>query len=160
LQCGGIRFDGRKAGLVTRVLVIDDEGPIRLICRVNLEMEGMEVLEAEDGAAGLELAFVQGPDIVLLDLFLPRLDGWQVAAAMLADERTRAVPIVVLTGRAEVRDLARGLEIGGFGFVTKPFDPRELAGLVRELVAEGARGEPDARRAEKLAELRSLVGSG
>jgi DNA-binding response OmpR family regulator len=145
---------------VTRVLVIDDEAPIRLICRVNLELEGIEVLEAADGAAGLELVRQRQPDVVLLDLMLPRLDGWQVTEAMLGDGRTSEIPIVFLTGRAEVRAFARGLDIGGFGCVTKPFNPRELAPLLLELVAQVDRGERDERRGLKLAELRSLVESG
>ena len=141
------------------MLVVDDEAPIRLICRVNLEVEGMEVLEAADGAAGLELAREELPDVVLLDLMLPRLDGWQVAEGLLADERTRDIPIVVLTGRVEVRDYARRLAIGGFGCVTKPFDPRELAPFLLRLVLEADRGARDERRGEKLAELRALVES-
>jgi DNA-binding response OmpR family regulator len=141
----------------TRVLVIDDEAPIRLLCRVNLEAEGMQVIEAADGPAGLEQAREQVPDVVLLDVMMPGLDGWRVAEHLLDDERTNEIPIIFLTARAEFRDRARGLDIGGVDYVTKPFNPLELAPLVRELLARIERGERDELRGEKLAELRSLM---
>src|SRR6476469_1044347 len=125
---------------MTRVLVIDDEPPIRLLCRVNLEAEGMEVLEAGDGPSGLETARSEQPDVELLD-----------------DERTSAIPIVFLTARAELRDRARGIDLGGVDYVTKPFNPVELAPLVRRLLDRVDRGERDALRREKLTELRAAL---
>ncbi len=142
---------------VTRVLVIDDEAPIRLLCRVNLEAEGMDVLEAADGTTGLDLARDQQPDVVLLDVMMPGLDGWRVAEELLEDDRTRGIPIIFLTARAEFRDRARGLDIGGVDYVTKPFNPLDLAQLVRDLLARIDRGERDELRGEKLAELRALM---
>ena len=115
-----------------RVLVIDDEAPIRLLCRVNLEVEGIQVLEAADGTTGLDLARDEQPDVVLLDVMMPGLDGWQVAEELLEDDRTSGIPIIFLTARAEFRDRARGLDIGGVDYVTKPFNPLELAPLVRD----------------------------
>jgi len=140
-----------------RVLVIDDEAPIRLLCRVNLEAEGMEVLEADDGHAVLELARRERPDLILLDVMMPGLDGWSVARELLDDERTEGIPIVFLTARAELRDRARGLDLGGVDYVTKPFNPVELAPLVRELTARVERGERDDLRREKVSELRSML---
>jgi DNA-binding response OmpR family regulator len=141
----------------TRVLVIDDEAPIRLLCRVNLEAEGMHVIEAADGAKGLDLARDDHPDVVLLDVMMPGLDGWRVAEELLEDDRTRGIPIIFLTARAEFRDHARGLDIGGVDYVTKPFNPLELAPLVRGLLDRIGRGERDDLRGEKLAELRALM---
>lgn len=141
---------------MTRVLVVDDDAPIRLLCRVNLEAEGMEVIEAEDGPAGLEQARSADPDVVLLDVMLPQLDGWRVAEALLDDPLTGKIPIVFLTARAELRDQARGLEIGGVDYITKPFNPVELADAIRELLERVERGEHDLLRKEKLAFLRSL----
>jgi len=141
----------------TRVLVIDDEAPIRLLCRVNLEAEGMQVLEAADGPSGLEKARAEAPDVVLLDVMMPGLDGWRVAEELLDDPRTSSIPIVFLTARAELRDRARGIDLGGIDYVTKPFNPVELAPLVRNLLARVERGERDALRHEKLAELRALL---
>ncbi|HUK94001.1 MAG TPA: response regulator [Gaiellaceae bacterium] len=142
---------------MTTVLVIDDEAPIRLLCRVNLEAEGMDVLEASDGAAGLELARTAAPDVILLDVMLPGLDGWQVAEQLVGDPRTESVPIVFLTARAEVRDRARGLDLGGIDYVTKPFNPLELAPLVRELIERVDRGEGGEVRLERIGELRELI---
>jgi DNA-binding response OmpR family regulator len=141
----------------TQVLVIDDEAPIRLLCRVNLKAEGMHVLEAPDGSTGLDLARAERPDVVLLDVMMPGLDGWRVAEQLLEDDRTSEIPIIFLTARAEFRDRARGLDIGGVDYVTKPFNPLELAPLVRELLGRIDRGERDALRGEKLAELRLLM---
>jgi len=137
--------------------VIDDEAPIRLLCRVNLEAEGMDVVEASDGPSGLEKARQERPDVVLLDVMMPGLDGWQVAEELLDDERTSGIPIIFLTARAEFRDRARGLDLGGVDYVTKPFNPIELAPLVEDLVARVARGERDDLRREKIAELRELA---
>ncbi len=142
---------------MTTVLVIDDEAPIRLLCRVNLEAEGMEVLEAADGPSGLAEARVRRPDVVLLDVMMPGLDGWRVAEALLEDDRTTEIPIIFLSARAEFRDRARGLDIGGVDYVTKPFNPLELAPLVRELLDRIERGERDELRGEKLSELRLLL---
>ena len=142
-----------------RVLVVDDEAPIRLLCRVNLEAEGIDVLEAADGKSGLDLARAEHPDVVLLDVMMPGLDGWRVAEELLEDDETRGIPIIFLTARAEFRDRARGLDIGGLDYVTKPFNPLELAPLVRDLLDRIDRGERDELRVEKLAELRTLIES-
>jgi DNA-binding response OmpR family regulator len=139
------------------VLVIDDEAPIRLLCRVNLEAEGMDVVEAADGPTGLEQAREIPPDVILLDVMMPGLDGWRVAEQLLQDDRTSEIPIIFLTARAEFRDRARGLDIGGVDYVTKPFNPLELAPLVLDLLERIERGERDELRGEKLAELRSLM---
>jgi DNA-binding response OmpR family regulator len=142
---------------MTQVLVIDDEAPIRLLCRVNLEAEGMSVLEAGDGPSGLAKASQEQPDVILLDVMMPGLDGWGVAEALLEDERTVGIPIIFLTARAEFRDRARGLDIGGVDYITKPFNPVELAPLVRALLERLERGERDELRREKLTELRALM---
>ena len=140
--------------------MIDDEAPIRLLCRVNLEAEGMEVLEAENGPAGLEKARAEDPDVVLLDVMMPGLDGWHVAQELLENQETAQIPIIFLTARAEFRDRAKGLDIGGVDYVTKPFNPLELAPLVRQLLDRIERGERDELRAEKVGELRSLMAGG
>lgn len=142
---------------MTTVLVIDDEAPIRLLCRVNLEAEGMKVLEAADGPSGLEAAKANAPDVILLDVMMPGLDGWRVAEDLLDDPRTSRIPIIFLTARAEFRDRARGLDIGGVDYVTKPFNPVELAPLVRDLLDRLERGERDDLRSEKLSDLRALM---
>ena len=142
---------------MTKVLVIDDEAPIRLLCRVNLEAEQMDVIEAADGPSGVDKARAEEPDVILLDVMMPGLDGWRVAEQLLKDDRTAGIPIIFLTARAEFRDRARGLDIGGIDYVTKPFNPLELAPLVRDLLERIRRGERDNLRGEKLAELRALM---
>jgi DNA-binding response OmpR family regulator len=142
---------------LARVLVIDDEAPIRLLCRVNLEAAKIEVSEAEDGKSGLEAARAERPDLILLDVMMPGMDGWQVFEQLLQDERTAKIPIVFLTARAELRDQARGLELGGVDYVTKPFNPLELAPLIEDLLARVERGEEQELRRERLAELRQLL---
>jgi DNA-binding response OmpR family regulator len=142
---------------MTTVLVVDDEAPIRLLCRVNLEAEGMAVLEAADGDQGLELARTELPDVILLDVMMPGRSGWEVAEELLADESTSGIPIIFLTARAEIRDRAKGIDLGGVDYVTKPFNPVELAPLVQDLVRRVAGGERDDLRREKFAEVRELL---
>jgi two-component system, OmpR family, alkaline phosphatase synthesis response regulator PhoP len=141
---------------MTKVLIIDDEAPIRLLCRVNLEAEGMEVVEAPDGPTGLEVVERERPDAILLDVMMPGLDGWSVAERLLEKEDTREIPIVFLTARADLRDRARGMDLGGLDYITKPFNPVDLASLVEEVVSAVARGEREQLRSDKIAELRVL----
>ena len=142
---------------MTRVLIIDDEAPIRLLCRVNLEAEGMDVLEAADGLTGLGLARTVHPDVVLLDVMMPGLDGWAVAQELIDDVETDVIPIVFLTARAEFRDRARGLDIGGVDYITKPFNPVELAPLVRRLLERIERGERSSASFSRRRSSRSLA---
>ena len=139
-----------------KTLIIDDEAPIRLLCKVNLEAEGIEVLEAGDGVSGLELARAEKPDAILLDVMMPGLDGWNVAEQLLADESTSAIPIIFLTARADLRDRVRGMDAGGLDYITKPFNPLELATVVREAVDAVERGEREQLRTDRIAELRAL----
>ncbi|HKP19441.1 MAG TPA: response regulator [Gaiellaceae bacterium] len=140
-----------------RVLVVDDEAPIRLLCRVNLEAEQMVVIEAADGPSGLESARREQPDVILLDVMMPGLDGWRVAEQLLDDPQTAGIPIIFLTARAELRDRARGLDLGGLDYVTKPFNPVELATLVRDVLIRVQRGGREELRRSKLEELRALI---
>jgi DNA-binding response OmpR family regulator len=151
---------GYRNGMAARVLVIDDEGPIRLLCRVNLEAAGMVVYEASDGATGVEVARGETPDVILLDVMMPGMDGWEVFGQLLEHEQTTNIPVVFLTARAELRDQARGLELGGVDYVTKPFDPLELAPLIDDLLERIERGDVQERRRERLAELRQLLVNG
>jgi CheY-like chemotaxis protein len=133
--------------------VIDDEPPIRLLCRVNLRLAGMEVLEAANGAAGIELARRERPDVILLDVMMPEVDGWEVVSALAGDPATRDIPIVFLTARSDRVDQRRGLEAGAVAYVTKPFDPVRLGPFLQELLERIDRGERDDLRAERLEQL-------
>src|SRR5262249_57958420 len=97
------------------------------------------------------------PDVMLLDVMMPGMDGWAVFSALIEDERTSKIPVVFLTARAELRDQARGLELGGVDYVTKPFDPLELAPLIEDLLERIERGAVEERRQERLTALRQLL---
>jgi CheY-like chemotaxis protein len=119
-----------------RVLVVDDDPAIRLICATWLSLDGYEVLEAEDGQEGLELALTEAPAAILLDLSMPILDGFCVAAALREDDRTRDLPLVVITAETGPHILERVHEIGVAGLFIKPFDPSVVAAFVRDVIAE------------------------
>jgi DNA-binding response OmpR family regulator len=125
------------------VLIVDDERSIRLLCRVNLVASGMDVLEATNGREGLELARKERPDLVLLDVMMPDVDGWTVARELAADEQTRDIPIVFLTARADPADRRLGQQLGGVGYVVKPFDPVTIGDLVEDVLERIERGERD-----------------
>jgi DNA-binding response OmpR family regulator len=115
------------------------------------------VIEAGDGQSGLEKARAERPDVILLDVMMPGRNGWEVAEELLGDDRTSGIPIIFLTARAEVKDRAKGIDLGGVDYVTKPFNPVELAPLVQDLVRRVESGERDELRREKFAELRELI---
>ncbi len=114
-----------------KVLVVDDELGIVEIVRVNLEVEGFEVASADDGAGALRLAREFHPDLVILDVMLPDLDGWNVLAELEATPSLAGIPVVMLTARAADEDILRGLEEGAVDYITKPFYPEDLVASVK-----------------------------
>ena len=112
-----------------KILVVEDERNIVDILTFNLQREGYATLEALDGAAGLRLALEQDPDLILLDLMLPQMDGFQVCRTL--REQGRATPIIMLTAREEETDKVLGLELGADDYITKPFSMRELLARVK-----------------------------
>jgi DNA-binding response OmpR family regulator len=131
-----------------RILIVDDESAIRLICRVNLDSVGFDTLEAPDGETALALARAEQPDLILLDVMLPGIDGWGVAEQLAAAPETREIPILFLSARSDRADEAHGYELGGVGYITKPFDPDELMERVCEVLERTRRGEREALRNE------------
>ena len=121
------------------MLVVDDDDVIRQLITVNLELEGFEVFTAVDGADCLARVRDIDPDVVTLDVMMPRLDGWETAERLRADPTTARVKVLLLTARAQERDLKEGERIGVDAYLTKPFDPDELISTVRRLAAEAAR---------------------
>jgi two-component system chemotaxis response regulator CheY len=119
-----------------RVLVVDDDPAIRLICSTWLSLDGYEVLEAADGQEALELALTEAPAAVLLDLSMPILDGFCVAAALREDDRTRELPLVVITAETGRHIIERVHEIGVAGVFIKPFDPSVVAAFVRGVIED------------------------
>lgn len=115
------------------VLLVEDDAAMRVVCQVNLESEGFRVLVAERGADALRLAAAEDPDVVLLDVMLPDLGGFEIA------DQLKHLPIVFLSARASELDLERGRQAGAIDYVTKPFDPIALPARVREDLDEFTR---------------------
>ncbi|MDA8370446.1 MAG: response regulator [Nocardiopsaceae bacterium] len=122
---------------LARVLVVDDNEVIRQLIAVNLQLEGFEVHTAVDGQDCLEQVDEVRPDVITLDVMMPRLDGWVTVARLREREETSTVKVVLITARAQEDDLRRGQDIGVDAYVTKPFDPKELIGTVRGLAGAG-----------------------
>jgi CheY-like chemotaxis protein len=121
-------------GSLGRVLVVDDSEVIRTLIRVNLEMEGFEVVQAVDGQDALEKVRQAAPDVMTIDVKMPRLDGFDTVARLRADPRTSALKVAMVTACAQEGDIRRGREVGVDAYVTKPFDPAVLVRTVRDLV--------------------------
>ena len=122
--------------MATRVLVVDDDAVIRQLVTVNLELEGFEVLGAEDGLDALEKVVAFDPAVITLDIMMPRMDGWETAARLHDNPDTAHMKVVLLSARAQEADLRRGKGLGVDAYLTKPFDPDELIDVVRRLAAE------------------------
>ncbi len=114
-----------------RVLVVDDSEVIRRLIAVNLELEGFEVFLAEDGQECLDVVETVAPDVITLDVVMPRLDGFSTAARLRSGSATQDLPIVMVTACAQESDLARGRELGVEAYLTKPFEPEDLVHAVR-----------------------------
>ena len=144
---------GRASAAGSLVLVVDDEAPVRMICSFNLEAAGLEVIEAVDGDDALAVIRGRRPDLVLLDVMMPNLDGWAVAGELQSDPRTREIPIVFLTARVDDVDRQRARQLGAVGYITKPFDPIVLASRLETILERIARGEREQLR-EELVRIR------
>ncbi|MCE9615242.1 MAG: response regulator transcription factor [Lentisphaerae bacterium] len=131
------------------ILVVEDDEDILELITYNLRREGYTVTTAETGEDGLEKARVRPPQLVLLDLMLPKMDGLEVCRRLKEDEKTRAVPIIMVSAKGEESDVVSGLELGAEDYVSKPFRPRELVARVRAALRRGRVDEPGAA-AERL----------
>jgi len=120
---------------MARVLVIDDEPDVRWLIRMSLERAGHEVLDAEDGLRGVALAMKQHPDVIVLDLMMPVMDGYTVLDELTKDERTAGIPVLVLSARAIPAEAKRATDAGARRFLEKPFDPDVLADELAEILA-------------------------
>ncbi|HEY2960747.1 MAG TPA: response regulator [Actinomycetota bacterium] len=130
-SCAGAMSDMANA----RILVVDDDQVIQQLLKVNLELEGYEVEVASDGEEALRSFGEFRPHLVLLDIMMPKMDGWEVSRRLKEGPASGAVPIVLLSARAQDSDVKRGSEIGVAAYVTKPFDPIALLDLVADLLA-------------------------
>jgi DNA-binding response OmpR family regulator len=117
------------------VLVVDDDRVIQQLLEVNLELEGYEVKRAENGEEALKLVREYNPDVMLLDVMMPKLDGREVCRRIKADPQTAHVPVIFLSARAQDMDVNSGLELGASAYITKPFDPVDLLQTVERVLA-------------------------
>ncbi len=127
------------------IVVIEDEEDIREVIRYNLVRAGFSVQEAADGERGRDLVRTVSPDLVVLDLMLPKIDGLRLCAMLRREPSTSAIPIVMLTARSDEGDILQGLGTGADDYITKPFSPRELVARVKAVLRRGRAGAPPGR---------------
>jgi len=119
---------------IPTVLAVDDENDVLIIIKTSLETEGYRVLSASNGADALELAKKNSPDVILLDLMMPEMDGFEVLAHLKEDEETRLIPVVVLTGISEREKIQQALDRGVEYYIVKPFEHYELVSKVHTVL--------------------------
>ena len=122
-----------------RVLVVDDEPDVLLLCRLNLQQRGHELLEASGGGRALELVRERHPDVIVLDLMMPGINGYDVLEALQGDDATSGIPVLVLTAKSLRADRERSHGLGASAFLTKPFMPSELCEMVDSLLSPDPR---------------------
>jgi DNA-binding response OmpR family regulator len=116
------------------VLIVEDDPVILRLLEVNFELEGFTVLLAHDGAEGIEVAQAKRPDVIVSDIMMPRTSGLELVAAIRGDDATRAIPVVLLSAKAQTADLKAGIDAGADDYVTKPFEPLDLVDRVNALL--------------------------
>jgi len=117
-----------------KILLVDDERDLVETVTFRLEAGGYEVLPAYDGQEGLDKARKEKPDLIILDLMLPKMDGYKVCRMLKFDEKYKKIPIIMFTARAQQSDIEMGKEVGADAYVTKPFEPQALLGKIKELL--------------------------
>lgn len=118
-----------------RILICDDDPVILRLLEVNLQLEGYEVLSADNGESAIEVAREDQPDLIVLDIMMPRLDGYETCARLKEDDDTKNIPVVFLSAKAQQSDIDKGKAFGIADYLTKPFDPNELIETVGRLLA-------------------------
>ena len=124
-----------------KILIVDDEKALISLVSLHMKMSGYDVLSAANGEKALEIAKEEKPDLIILDLMLPKIDGWETCKRLRQDPEIKNVPVIMLTARAEIEDKLKGFEAGADDYVTKPFSPRELVSRVKRVLAR-AEAEP------------------
>lgn len=125
---------GGDKKMAKKILVADDEIPIQKILKYNLETAGFEVLIAGNGKEALDIAQKEKPDLILLDIMMPYLNGFEVCKSLKSDEEAKHIPIIMLTAKGLESNEKKGLELGADSYITKPFSPRKLVELVKEKI--------------------------
>jgi len=135
--------------MAQKILIVDDEEDIAFGLARRLTAAGYEVVCAEDGAEGLRRAQAENPDLIILDLMLPKMDGYKVCRLLKFDERYNRIPILMLTARGESDDVALGLETGAEEYMTKPFDSAVLMEKIANLLAAGTTSDSEQSEANE-----------
>ena len=123
-----------------KILIVDDEKQLVSLVKLHLEMAGYEVVSAGDGEKALSISREEKPDLIILDLMLPKLDGWEVCKRLRMELGSGSTPVIMLTARTETEDKLKGFECGADDYVTKPFSPRELVARVKRVLARAENG--------------------
>lgn len=118
-----------------KVLVVDDDPLVTGLVRINLELEDFEVVEAWGGEEALQMIAESAPDLVLLDVMMPELDGWDLLRMLRENPDTTHLPVVLLTAKVQERDVAKGWQMGADGYITKPFNPLEMVDRLKAVLA-------------------------
>ncbi|MEX0790322.1 MAG: response regulator [Actinomycetota bacterium] len=130
-----------NSGARHKILITDDDPVIIELLQVNLEFEGYDVITAADGLEAVEKAGRELPDLVILDIMMPRMDGWAARAELMKGPRMAQIPVIFLSARAQQADLRKGYEAGVAAYVTKPFEPVELLDLIEQIL-QGSYSRP------------------
>lgn len=141
-----------------KVLVVDDEPSIVNLVSVKLSHEGYRVVSARDGEEALEKVRSERPDLVLLDVMMPKLDGKEVCMRLKRDPATKDIPVVMLTAAGEFGEQLKGLELGADEYMTKPFDPKHLVQVVAYMLEGGERPEVLLRKKARERQLKTIIG--
>lgn len=118
-----------------RILVADDDPVILRLIQVNLELEGYQVLTANNGQEAVDMATAELPDLVILDIMMPRLDGYQACEQLKSAEATKQIPVIFLSAKAQQGDIEKGKSYGVVDYLTKPFDPSDLLDVVERYIS-------------------------
>ncbi len=138
------------------MLVVDDDPMVTRLVRINLELEDFQVEEAWDGNTAIRMMRENPPEILVLDIMMPRMDGWEILRRVREDPGLKDMPVVLLTAKVQDEDMARGWRMGADGYITKPFNPVGLADILREVLGR----TPEERlrlREEELDRLKEFV---
>ncbi len=130
-----------------KILIVDDEKEIVSLVSMHLRMVGFDVIFASHGEGALELISTEKPSLIILDIMLPKIDGWEVCKGLRENPHTKDIPVIMLTGRTQLEDKLKGFEVGADDYITKPFSPRELVVRVKRVLA---RAEPKVQVAKYL----------
>lgn len=132
-----------------RVLVVDDDPMVTRLVRINLELENFEVEEAWDARTAMRMMRENRPDLLVLDIMMPQMDGWEILKMIREDDQLQDLPVVVLTAKVQEEDIARGWRMGADGYIVKPFNPVILADSLRKVLE----ASPDERLALRAKEI-------